>query len=110
MSKIDKLKEEKSDLKEVFKALLYAILGLLTGIATIIYQIFAGKIPAYTIILGSLALIIVFLIGLYTSESLIRRWKMWTNIIAGSVLAIATGAFIVWFFGNLVKISTRGDK
>jgi len=25
-------------------------------------------------------------------------------------LAIATGAFIVWFFGNLVKISTRGDK
>jgi len=71
MSKIDKLKEEKSDLKEVFKALLYAILGLLTGIATIIYQIFAGKIPAYTIILGSLALIIVFLIGLYTSA----LWK-----------------------------------
>jgi len=32
---------------------LYAILGLLTGIATIIYQIFAGKILAYTIILGS---------------------------------------------------------
>jgi hypothetical protein len=35
MSKIDKLKETKSDLKEVFKALLYFILGILTAIGTI---------------------------------------------------------------------------
>ena len=67
MSKIDKIKEQKSDFKEVFKVLLYAILGLLTGISTIIYKIFAGKIPSYTIVLGILALIIVFLIAIYAS-------------------------------------------
>ncbi len=32
---------------------------------------------------------------------------MLSNIIAGTVLAIATGIFIVWFFGKLVKISTH---
>ncbi len=71
MGKLDRLKEEKSDLKEIFKALLYLILGLLTGIATIIYQIFAGKIPPYMIILGGIALIILFLISLYT----LMLWK-----------------------------------
>jgi len=76
MGKIDKLKEEKSDLKEVFKALLYTILGLLTGIATIIYQIFAGQIPIYTIILGGVALIIVFLVGLYATV----LWKKMQDI------------------------------
>jgi len=65
MSKLDKLKEEKSDLKEIFKALIYLILGLLTGIATIIYKIFIGTIPVYTILLGGLSLIIVFLLILY---------------------------------------------
>jgi len=68
MGKLDRLKEEKADLKEIFKALLYLILGLLTGIATIVYQIFIGKIPAYAIILGGIALIILFLISLYTSK------------------------------------------
>ena len=68
MSKLDRLKEEKSDLKDIFKALLYVILGLLTGIVTIIYKIFIGKIPAYTIILGGIALIIVFLIALYATS------------------------------------------
>jgi len=67
MSKIDKLKEEKADLREVFKALLYMILGLLTGIVTLVYQIFIGKISPYMIILGGIGLIVVFLIGLYTS-------------------------------------------
>jgi len=32
---------------------------------------------------------------------------MLSNIIAGTVLAIATGIFIVWFFGKIVKISIR---
>lgn len=43
MSKLDRLKEEKSDLKDIFKALLYVILGLLTGIATIVYKILLEK-------------------------------------------------------------------
>ncbi len=68
MSKIDRLKEEKSDLREVFKALIYVILGLLTGIVTLIYQIFAGKIPAHMIILGGIGLIIVFLVGIYATS------------------------------------------
>ena len=33
---------------------------------------------------------------------------MWDNIIAATSLAILTGAFIVWFFGSLVK--TAIDK
>ena len=65
MSKLDRLKEEKTDLREVFKALLYVILGLLTGIATLVYQILVGKTPVYMIILGGIGLIIVFLISLY---------------------------------------------
>lgn len=64
---MDRLKEEKADLKEIFKALLYIILGLLTGVTTLVYQIFIGKIPAYVIVLGGIALIILFLIGLYAS-------------------------------------------
>ena len=66
MAKIDKLKEEKSDLKEIFKALIYLILGILTGIATIIYKIFINAIPTYTILLGGIGLIIVFLLSLYS--------------------------------------------
>ena len=67
MSKLDRLKEEKTDLREVFKALLYVILGLLTGIVTLVYQILVGKTPAYMIILGGIGLIVVFLIGLYAA-------------------------------------------
>ena len=65
MAKLDRLKEEKSDLKEIFKALIYLILGLLTGIATITYKIFIGTIPLYTIILGGIGLLVVFLLSLY---------------------------------------------
>ena len=65
MAKIDKLKEEKSDLKEIFKALIYLMLGLLTGIATIIYKIFISAIPVYTILLGGIGLVIVVLLSLY---------------------------------------------
>ena len=66
MADIDKLKEIKSDLREIFKALLYTILGLLTGIVTIIYKILVGSIPAYLFVLGGIGLIVTFLIILYT--------------------------------------------
>ena len=68
MADIDKLKEIKSDLREVFKALLYVILGLLTGIVTIIYKILVGSIPSYISILGGVGLIVTFLITLYTLQ------------------------------------------
>lgn len=66
MSKIDKLKEEKSDYKEIFKALLYLILGILTGITTVAYKILTHDIPAYMFVVSGLGLLIVFLISLYT--------------------------------------------
>ena len=65
MGKLDELKELKSDLKEIFKALIYLILGLLTGIATIVYKILLLQIPAHMILLGFIGLLIVFLIILY---------------------------------------------
>jgi heme/copper-type cytochrome/quinol oxidase subunit 2 len=65
MSKLDRLKEEKSDLKEIFKALIYLILAILTGIGTIVYKIFVGSVPVYTIVLGGIGLIIVFLLSIY---------------------------------------------
>jgi F0F1-type ATP synthase assembly protein I len=66
MAKIDELKEIKSDLKEVFKSLLYTIIALLTGIATIVFKTLVGSIPAHMIILGFIGLIIIFLVILYT--------------------------------------------
>jgi len=66
MSKIDKLKETKSDMKEVFKTLMYLILGLLTGITTVAYQILTHKVSAYMIIIDGIGLLIVFLISTYT--------------------------------------------
>ena len=65
MSKIDKLKEEKSDYKEIFKALIYLMLVLLTGIATVVYQILINKIASYMILVAGLGLIITFLISLF---------------------------------------------
>ena len=65
MAKIDELKEIKSDLKEVFKAILYLILGLLTAITTLIYQILIYKVPAFMILFGGLGLMILFLVALY---------------------------------------------
>jgi len=50
----------------LFKALLYIILGLLTGIVTVIYKILIGAIPAYISILGGVGLIVTFLTVLYT--------------------------------------------
>ena len=66
MSKIDKIKEEKSDYKEIFKALIYVILMMLTGITTVAYKILIHDISAYMIVVSGLGLLIVFLISLYT--------------------------------------------
>jgi len=66
MSKIDNLKETKSDLKEVFKALLYFIIGILTAVATIAYKVLIHEIEAYMIIVAGLGLIVVFLVSIYT--------------------------------------------
>jgi len=66
MSKIDKIKEEKSDYKEIFKALIYVILVILTGITTVAYKILIHDISAYMVMVSGLGLLIVFLISLYT--------------------------------------------
>ena len=65
MSKLDELKEIKSDIKEIFKALLYLMLGILTGIASISYSILIHKIPSYMILVGGVGLIVIFMIGIY---------------------------------------------
>jgi len=71
MSKLDELKEIKSDIKEVFKALLYLMLGILTGIASIAYSILIHKIPPYMILVGGIGLIVIFIIGFYE----IKLWN-----------------------------------
>ena len=73
MSKIDELKEIKSDIKEVFKALLYLMLGILTGIASIAYNVLINKIPSYMIIVGGIGLIVIVLIGIY-------ELKLWNKM------------------------------
>ena len=73
MSKLDELKEIKSDIKEIFKALLYLMLGILTGIASISYSILINKIPAYMIFVGAVGLIVIFIIGMY-------ELKLWNKM------------------------------
>jgi len=65
MAKVDKLKEEKSDYKEIFRALIYLILAILTGITTVTYQILIHKISSYMIVVTGLGLLIAFLVSLY---------------------------------------------
>jgi hypothetical protein len=76
MSKIDRLKEIKSDLKEVFKALLYFILGILTGVATIAYKVLAKEIEVYMILVAGLGLIIIFLLAVYALNLWHRMQKI----------------------------------
>ena len=76
MSKIDQLKETKSDLKEVFKALLYFILGILTGVATIAYKVLTKEIEAYMILVSGLGLIVVFLLAVYALNLWHRMQKI----------------------------------
>jgi len=58
----DKIKEKLLNLREVFKVLLISIVGLMTGLATIIYNVFTKKIPFYGIILSEVSLLLVILI------------------------------------------------
>ena len=76
MSKIVQLKETKSDLKEVFKALLYFILGILTGVATIAYKVLIKEIEAYMILVSGLGLIVVFLLAIYALNLWHRMQKI----------------------------------
>jgi len=76
MSKLDKLKETKSDLKEVFKALLLFILGILTGVTTVAYKVLTKEIEAYMILISGLGLFVTFLITLYT----LRLWHRMQKI------------------------------
>jgi len=76
MSKIDKLKETKSDLKEVFKALLYFILAILTGTATVAYKVLVKDIESYMIIVSGLGLMVAFLLTLYTLKLWYRMEKI----------------------------------
>jgi len=76
MAKIDELKEIKSDLKEVFRALIYLLLALLTGVVTVIYQILIGDIPLHMILLSGLGLVIAFIISLYA----LRLWQKMQEI------------------------------
>ena len=66
MSKIESLKEQKLDLREVFKSFLYLILGLLTGITTIIFKILSGDLPAYMLFFSFIGILVMFLIIIYT--------------------------------------------
>jgi amino acid permease len=71
MSKIDTLKEQKSDYKEIFKALIYLIVLLFTGIITVAYNVLIHKIDTYLIVLSGIGLVVVFLISLYA----IKLWN-----------------------------------
>ncbi len=73
MGKLDEIKEIKSDIKEIFKALLYLMLGILTGIVTMAYNVLIQKIPPYMIIVGGIGLIVVVLIGIY-------ELKLWNKM------------------------------
>lgn len=76
MSKLESLKEKKSDLREVFKALLYFVILILTGITTASYKVLIHQIPAYVIIVVGIGLVIVFLVVLY----IVRIWQVMQEI------------------------------
>ncbi len=58
--KIDALKAKIDRFKELFKAIIYSILAIITGIVTIVYNILTHKTPPYMIIMGGVGLIVVF--------------------------------------------------
>ncbi len=58
--KIDALKAKIDRFKELFKAVIYSILAIITGIVTIVYNILTHKSPPYMIIMGGVGLIVVF--------------------------------------------------
>jgi len=63
--KIDAIKAKIDRFKELFKAIIYSILAIITGIVTIIYNILIHKVPPYMIIVGGVGLVVVFLLFLF---------------------------------------------
>jgi H+/Cl- antiporter ClcA len=63
--KIDMLKERHNRYKELFKALVYLILALLTGLVTIVYKILIHQIDPFMIIMVGIGLLIGFLLLLF---------------------------------------------
>ena len=58
----EKIKEKLLNLREVFKILLISIVALMTGLATIIYNVFTKKIPFYSIMLAELNLFVLLVV------------------------------------------------
>ena len=59
--KIDALKERHNRYKELFKALVYLVLALVTGITTILYKILIHQIPPYMAIFAGIGLFLGFM-------------------------------------------------
>ena len=59
--KIDALKERHNRYKELFKALVYLVLALVTGIITILYKILIHQIPPYMAIFAGIGLFLGFM-------------------------------------------------
>ena len=55
---------------------MYIIIGLLTGLVTLIYKILIGSVPSYMILFGGLGLIVLFLIVSFT----LRLWNRMQEI------------------------------
>ena len=63
--KIDALKEQHNRYKELFKALVYTVLALVTGISTVLYKILIHQIHPYMAIFSGIGLFLGFMLLLF---------------------------------------------